>query len=89
MDFYKPDFEKFPSLNYAFSAGKKGGSAITSLNAINEEAVFAFLNGKIKLYDIYSIIETLMPKCTFIENPTLDEIFELDKEAREMVKLFL
>ena len=88
MDFYKPDFEKFPSLNYAFTAGKKGGSATTSLNAINEEAVFAFLNGKIKLYDIYSIIETLMPKCTFIENPTLDEIFELDKEAREMVKLF-
>lgn len=89
MDFEKPDFEKFPSLNYAYSAGKKGGSATTSLNAINEEAVFAFLRGEIKLFRIYELIETLMPKCTFIQNPTIDEIFELDREARELTLLNL
>ena len=84
LDFSTPDFNKFPSLNFAYSAGRKGGSATTSLNAINEEAVMAFLAGKIELSEIYSIIENLMPKCTFIQTPTIDEIFELDKEAREL-----
>lgn len=84
LDFSTPDFNKFPSLNFAYSAGRKGGSATTSLNAINEEAVMAFLAGKIELSQIYSIIENLMPKCTFIQTPTIDEIFELDKEAREL-----
>lgn len=86
MDFEKPDFDKFPSLNYAYGAGKKGGSATTSLNAINEEAVFAFLRGEIKLCKIYDLIESLMPKCTFIQEPTIDEIFELDHEARKLTQ---
>lgn len=86
MDFEAPDFEKFPSLNFAYDAGKKGGSATTSLNAINEEAVFAFLRGEIKLCKIYDLIEKLMPKCTFIAEPTIDEIFEIDKEARELTR---
>ena len=84
LDFSAPDFNKFPSLNFAYTAGKKGGSATTSLNAINEEAVMAFLAGKIQLPQIYTIIENLMSKCTFIKTPTIDEIFELDKEAREL-----
>ena len=86
MDFDAPDFEKFPSLNFAYDAGKKGGSATTSLNAINEEAVFAFLRGEIKLCKIYDLIESLMPKCTFLAEPTIDEIFELDREARELTR---
>lgn len=86
MDFEAPDFEKFPSLNFAYNAGKKGGSATTSLNAINEEAVFAFLRGEIKLCRIYDLIESLMPKCTFLAEPTIDEIFELDREARELTR---
>ncbi len=86
LDFEAPDKEKFPSLDFAYDAGKRGGSATTSLNAINEEAVFAFLNGKIKLFDIYNLIEKLMPKCTFIQEPTLEEIIEIDKEARILTK---
>ncbi len=86
LDFEAPDFKKFPSLNYAYTAGKQGGSATTSLNAINEEAVFAFLRGEIKLCKIYDLIEKLMPQCTFIAEPTIEEIFELDREARELTK---
>ena len=41
LDFEKPDFNKFLSLNYAYNAGQKGGNATAILNAINEEAVFA------------------------------------------------
>ncbi|MBO7672849.1 1-deoxy-D-xylulose-5-phosphate reductoisomerase [bacterium] len=89
FDFEKPDFEKFPSLSYAYSAGKKGGNATAILNAINEEAVFAFLDGKIKLYDIYNLIEKITPECDFIKYPTIDEITESDKHARELTKIHL
>lgn len=82
LDFEKPDFKKFPSLNMAYSAGKEGGSATVCLNAANEEAVFAFLDGKIKLYDIYSITEKMMNRHKVLKTPSMDEIFEIDKEIR-------
>lgn len=86
LDFEKPDFEKFPSVKLAYLAGKTGGSSTVCLNAANEEAVFAFLQDKIRLYDIYQITEKMMSKHTTIQNPTIDEIFEIDKEIREQTK---
>ena len=86
LDFEKPDFKKFPSLNMAYSAGKEGGSATVCLNAANEEAVFAFLDGKIKLYDIYSITEKMMSSHKVLKTPSIDEIFEIDKEIRIRTK---
>ncbi len=86
LDFEKPDFNKFPSLNLAYEAGKTGGSATVCLNAANEEAVFAFLNNKIKLYDICKITEKIMLQHTVIKNPTIDEIFAIDNEIREKTK---
>lgn len=86
LDFEKPDFEKFPTLNLAYKAGKEGGSATVCLNASNEEAVFAFLNGKIKLYDIYTITEKMMSTHSVVKNPTIDEIFEIDNEIRIKTK---
>lgn len=91
LDFEKPNFEKFPSLGLAYSAGKLGGSATVCLNAANEEAVFAFLNGKIKLYDIYSITEKMLSLHNLIKKPNIDDIFELDNEIRiktqELIKI--
>lgn len=89
LDFEKPDFNKFPSLNYAYTAGKRGGNATAILNAINEEAVFAFLDGKIGLCDIYKIIEKAMPLCEFISTPSLDEIIESDMIARDITRKFI
>jgi len=89
LDFIKPDFEKFPSLNFAYTAGKKGGNATAILNAINEEAVYAFLDGKIKLYDIYNLVEQITPKCDYIKTPTIDEIIESDIHARKMTNTYL
>ena len=82
LDFEEPDFEKFPSLNMAYNAGKTGGSATVCLNAANEEAVFAFLDGKIKLYDIYKITEKMLNAHPLVKNPSIDEIFEIDNEIR-------
>ena len=89
LDFEKPDYEKFPSLNLAYNAGKTGGSATVCLNAANEEAVFAFLDGKIKLFNIYSITQEMMNQHDIIQTPTIDEIFETDKEIRIKTKEFI
>ena len=82
LDFEEPDFEKFPCLKLAYAAGKIGGSATVCLNAANEEAVFAFLGGKIKLYNICEIVEEMMSRYDVIKNPTIDEIFEFDQIVR-------
>lgn len=82
LDFEKPDFEKFPSVKLAYHAGKLGGSATVCLNAANEEAVFAFLQDKIRLYDIYKITEKIMSSHEWISFPDIDEIFEIDNEVR-------
>lgn len=86
LDFEKPDFEKFPSVKLAYHAGKTGGTSTTCLNAANEEAVFAFLDGKIKLFDIYTVTEKMMTEHNVIKNPSIDEIFEVDKEIRIKTK---
>ena len=52
LDFQKPDVNKFKALRIAYECGKLGGSVPICMNAANEEAVFAFLEGRIKLFDI-------------------------------------
>lgn len=86
LDFEKPDFEKFPSVKLAYKAGRTGGTMTTCLNAANEEAVFAFLDGKIKLYNIYEIVEKMMSEHKVIQNPTIDEIFETDEQIRLLTR---
>ena len=82
LDFEKPDFEKFPTLKLAYDIGKLGGSATVCMNASNEEAVFAFLNGKINLGDIYKITDKMIQNHNVIKHPSIDEIFEIDDEIR-------
>ncbi len=82
LDFEEPDWEKFKTLHIAYECGKLGGSYPVCMNAVNEEAVFAFLKGKIKLFEIIDTVEKMLELHKFIQNPSLDEIFEIDKEAR-------
>ncbi len=86
LDFEKPDFEKFPCIKLAYQAGRTGGTATACLNAANEEAVFAFLDGKIKLYNIYEITAEMMSQHRVIENPTIDEIFATDEDVRRKTR---
>lgn len=89
LDFEKPDFEKFPTVKLAYKAGKTGGTATTCLNAANEEAVFAFLDGRIKLYEIYEITKKIYDEHKVIQTPTIDEIFEVDEKIREKTKDYI
>ena len=89
LDFEKPDFEKFPCVKLAYAAGKTGGTATVCLNAANEEAVFAFLNGKIKLYNIYEITRTMIARHTVITNPTVEEIFATDELVRMQTREYI
>lgn len=89
LDFETPDLEKFPTLKLAYDMGKLGGTATTCLNAANEEAVFAFLNGKIKLYDIYTITKKMCDEHKVLKNPSLDEIFAVDNEIRQKTNEFI
>ena len=82
LDFEEPDWDKFKALNLAYEAGKIGGTATVCLNAANEEAVFAFLDSRVRLFDIVNTVENMMSKHNVIKNPTLDEIFEVDNEIR-------
>lgn len=86
LDFEEPDLEKFPCLNLAYEAGKAGGTYTVCLNAANEEAVFAFLDGKISLWQIYEITRKMIDSHVNIPSPDIETIIEQDKITREKVK---
>lgn len=79
--FYLPDREKFPALDLAFHAHKRGGNMACIMNGANEAAVNAFLQGKICFGQIPKIIESCMKSCSYIKEPSLEEIFSTHEEA--------
>lgn len=89
LDFEKPDFEKFPCLKLAYEAGRKGGTTPVVMNAVNEEAVYAFLRGEMCLTDIVEIVEKALKKHENIENPSLEDILRIDKSLRKAFELSL
>jgi len=82
FDFEAPDLEKFPCLRLAYEAGRAGGSAPICLNAANEEAVFAFLKGQIKLYKIFETVDKMLSNHDLIKSPAIEEIIAIDDEIR-------
>ena len=82
LDFEEPNWDKFKALKIAYECGKLGGSVPVCMNAANEEAVFAFLKGQIKLFDIIDTVEKMLETHSIVKNPTLDGIFEIDEEVR-------
>lgn len=86
LTFEKPDLDTFPCLKLAFDCLKMGGTYCTVLNASNEVLVNEFLEDKIGFYDIPYYIEKTLQAHNSIENPTLEEILEVDRWAREYVK---
>ncbi len=82
LTFEEPDLERFPCLSLAYNALKIGGTMPTTLNAANEVAVQAFLDGKIKLSDIARINASVMNEHEAEPAATLESILSADAWAR-------
>ena len=86
LTFAAPDLENFPCLALAMECGRQGGTACPVMNGANEEAVALFLQDKIGFYDIYDLVSGAVAAVPFIQDPTLEEILESDRLAREYVR---
>ena len=82
LTFDEPDTKTFRNLALAIEALHKGGNLPCILNAANEIAVYAFLRNRIGFLDMTEVVEQTMQKMPFIQNPTLEQYFESDGEAR-------
>ena len=84
LEFQEPDTGRFPCLAIAFDAIRRGGAAPTAMNAANEVAVKAYLDGKLDFYGIPRLIEKTMSISGITASPTLDDIFTVNEEARNI-----
>lgn len=82
LDFSAPDLRRFPCLELAYQAWQRGGTAPTILNAANEVAVQAFLEGKLSFDRIAPVIEASLAGCTIQTGNNLQQVLEADQSAR-------
>jgi len=80
--FFAPDLEKFRALKLAYQAQERGGSATCILNAADEIAVAAFLNGAIPFPAIAQTVEETLNRQPIVEPRSIDEVIAADAEAR-------
>ncbi len=83
LEFFAPDYDKFPCLGLAFRAGNLGGTAPAILNAANEAVVAEFLAEKISFSQIPEILKSVLDLSQVKENPNLEDVLEADAWARE------
>ena len=86
LHFEPADPDRFPCLRLAYESIARGGNAPCVLNAANEIANLAFREGRIGFADVPRIIEETLAKASFIENPTLADLFACDAEARSIAQ---
>lgn len=82
LSFEEPDRRTFRNLDLAIEAMNKSGNLPCIMNAANEIAVYAFLKNRIGFLDMTDVVEQTMAKITFVQQPTLDDYFHSDGEAR-------
>jgi 1-deoxy-D-xylulose-5-phosphate reductoisomerase len=86
LDFEPPDREAFPCLGLAYEAGRMGGSAPAWLNAANEEAVAAFLAGRIRWVDIAAVCADVLDHHDGAPLGTVDDVVAADARARAVAR---
>jgi 1-deoxy-D-xylulose-5-phosphate reductoisomerase len=83
LSFEKPDLARFPCLGLAFQAMRSGASAPVTLNAANEVAVDAFLDGRIGFEGIARLVGDVMERTAVTGVQNLDDVLEHDRQARQ------
>jgi 1-deoxy-D-xylulose-5-phosphate reductoisomerase len=89
LTFCKPDHDRFPCLGLGYESLRVGGTMPATMNAANEVAVEAFLNGGIRFVDIAEIIRATMEAHQPREVESLDDALETDRWAREKAESFV
>lgn len=89
LHFEQPDTDRFPCLAIARDCVSRGGTACCTMNAGNEIAVSAFLEGRIRFTDIPTIVSETLAAAPFIEKPSLDDVFSTNFEARRIAETIL
>jgi 1-deoxy-D-xylulose-5-phosphate reductoisomerase len=82
LEFAPPDMEKFPCLAFAYEAAAAGGAKSVALNAADEVAVAAFLDGCIRFDQITSVIEMVLNETKSVKLESINRILEADAVAR-------
>jgi 1-deoxy-D-xylulose-5-phosphate reductoisomerase len=86
LNFEAPDFERFPCLRLAYQAAETGGAACIALNAADEVAVGAFLEGTIPFHGIPRTIEAVLEATPSTHPETIQQVLALDEEARRVAQ---
>ncbi len=89
LTFDKPDLRRFPALKLAYAAAQKGGTMPAVLNGANECAVAAFIDERIGFIDIFRVAEKVLDHHCVKEEPTVDDILDADRWAREQAEHFI
>jgi 1-deoxy-D-xylulose-5-phosphate reductoisomerase len=89
LDFSPPDLRKFPCLRLAYEAVEAGGGKTIALNAADEIAVAAFLEGKIPFLGIPAAIQAVLNETPAGKPESISEVLEMDSEARELARRFV
>lgn len=84
LDFFQPDLERFPCLKLGRQAASTGDSAPIILNAANELAVAAFLEGSLRFNQIPDIIDAVLQQQPVTRTDSLEQVLEEDRKAREL-----
>lgn len=84
LTFEKPDTDTFRNLGLAFEAMHRGGNAPCIMNGANEVAVAEFLAGRLAFLDMPQVIEYTMEHCSYVAQPSFDDYFLTDQEARKI-----
>lgn len=87
--FEAPDLEKFRLLKLAYEAQEQGGSATCTLNAADEIAVEAFLEGKIPFPEIAATVEETLARQPWREPETIKDVIAIDEESRKVARHIL
>jgi len=89
LTFAEPDLVRFPCLSLAFAAAKTGGTAPIVLNAANEIAVAAFLDGRMSYLEIPVIVEKTLNAVATSPADSLERILDIDAQARKVAHDFV
>jgi 1-deoxy-D-xylulose-5-phosphate reductoisomerase len=84
--FYPPDMQKFRLLQLAYQAQRQGGSAACTLNAADEIAVQAFLEGRIPFPAIAEAVEETLTRQPSREPATIEEVIDIDRASRQLAR---